>query len=263
MSIIKTGLRFSCAGFLAFTVASATAQEPPTPWQDVQEAFHSGNRFDIPSIIADPTGDAATVTRYFDVELALYWEGRDLPAAVYVGEQGIAYCLSRAAVAPATDRVVADRLKGVAGRIAFNLASATWPGWDQPEIDISEEQRDLGFVAARLALSISEELKSSPGALANGNWMVGAHQLAAGQFSEAAESFDKAALLARAAKDRGMELTSEGFAALADIAGRRDPDKATDRLDQARSALEREVEDPDFWTVQLDTAYRVFAPPVD
>jgi hypothetical protein len=88
--------------------------------------------------------------------------------------------------------------------------------------------------------------------------MVGAHHLAADEFREAVRSFDSAALLARTTGDRGMELTSAGFAALAEIAGDMDVEVASERLGEIRGAIELEVADPLFWTGQLDTAYRVF-----
>jgi hypothetical protein len=193
-----------------------------------------------------------------DVERALYWEGRDLPAALFVAEQGIAYCLTRAALTAEDNPTLAVRLKAAAGRIAYNLASSTWPGWDEAGIEITPQQLELGQVSARLALTVSEELEAAPGALANGNWMVGAHYLAAGAFRDSARSFQRAALFAGGVEDRGMELTSEGFALLAQIAGDDDVDSAFDRLDEIRGLIEREVPTPEFWTGQLDTAARVF-----
>lgn len=226
-------------------------------WNSVQSAFQGGNRLAIAGLIADADGDAATVSRYFDIERSLYWEGKDLPAAMYVAEQGIAYCLARAVVAE-TNPPLAQQLRAAAGRIAFNLASSTWPGWNEPGIVISEAQRKVGQEAARFALSTSEELNAGPGPLANGYWMLAAHQLAAGEYREAVASFRRAALFGRAADDRGTELVSEGFVSITQIVAGIDPDDARSRLAEVRAALNAELEDPEFWTDQFDTAWQVF-----
>ena len=243
---------------IVVSTPSLSGQDVSGIWREVQEAFRSGDRFAIPALVADAAGDAETVARYMDIERALYWEGRDLPAAVFVAEQAIAYCLTRAALASSESPALAAQLTAAAGRIAYNLASSTWPGWDEADIEITSQQRELGWASARLALSVSEDLDAGPAALANGNWMVGAHQLAAGEFPDAVRSFERAALLARGVEDRGMELTSAGFAALAEIADDRSSDDALERLDDIRQQIERDVSDPVFWTGQLDTAARVF-----
>jgi hypothetical protein len=226
-------------------------------WMEVQSAFNGGNRFAIPGLIADADGDPATISRYFDVERSLYWEGKDLPAAMYVAEQGIAYCLARAVVAEANPPL-AQQLRAAAGRIAFNLASATWPGWNEPGIIISDAQRTEGQEAARFALSVSEELNAGPGPLANGHWMLAAHQLAAGEYREAVASFRRAALFGRAAEDRGTELVSEGFVSITEIVAGINPDDARSRLEDIRAMLNAELEDPEFWTDQFDTAWQVY-----
>jgi hypothetical protein len=233
------------------------SQDPDELWMEVRDAFVSGDRLAIAGMIADPAGDAETVSRYFAIERALYWEARDLPAAVFVAEQGIAYSLARAAIT-SENSAMARQLRGAASRIAFNLASSTWPGWDEPGIRITPQQRELGWASARLALRISEELNSGPAALANGTWMVGAHQLAGGQFRDAMASFRRAALFGEAAQDRGTVLVSEGFVAITEIAADDDAEEARRRLEEIRAMLEREVDNPESWTVQFDSAYRVF-----
>jgi len=225
---------------------------------EVQKAFASGNRLAIPGMITDPAGEAGTISRYHDVERALYWQAHDLPAAVFVAEQGIAYCLIRAITVAGNNPNLSRRLRGAAGRIAFNLASSTWPGWNEPGIEVTPEQRELGREGARFALSVSEELDAGAGPLANGHWMVGAHELAAGEFEEAITSFERAALYGRAAGDRGTELVSEGFAAITRIAANMDAGDARERLGEIRATIERELGNPSFWTSQFDTATQVF-----
>jgi hypothetical protein len=238
--------------------ASGRAQDPGDLWREVQEAFRSGNRLDIASMIADPAGEAQTVSRYFDVERALYWEGRDLPAAVFVAQRAIAYCLIRASLVAGENPAVSRQLEGAASRIAFNLASSTWPGWDEPGIRITPEQRELGWASARLAVRISEKLNVGPAGLGNGYWMLGAHELAAGAYEDATASFRRAALFGQGAADRGAELVSEGFMAITDLVAGRNTESARTRLGEIRATIEREVPDPEFWTVQFDAASRVF-----
>ena len=245
---------------LLFGVAAAhaAASQDVELWREVLEAFDRGDPLVISELVAVPGSEAETVSRYLDLERSLYWEGRRLEAAVFVAEQGIAYCLTRAALVADENAPAARQLRGAASRLAFNLASSTWPGWDEPGIEIRASFQQLGLTSARLALRLSEDLEAGPGALANGYWMVGAHELAAGSFDQAGQSFGRAALFARAASDRGTELVSEGFRELTRVAAGEDRDEAVERLGEIRQALESEVANPDFWTEQIDTARRVF-----
>lgn len=260
MSLSRSLVVLSVACVLFGSPPLRSQDDAAALWTRIQSAFNGGNRLTIAGLIADADGDGATISRYFDVERSLYWEAKDLPAAMYVAEQGIAYCLARAVVAEANPPL-AQQLRLAAGRIAFNLASSTWPGWNEPGIVISGAQRTVGREAARFALSISEELNAGPGPLANGYWMLGAHQLAAGEYQEAVASFRRAALFGRAAEDRGTELVSEGFVSITQIVSGIDPDDARSRLEEVRATLNDELEDPEFWTDQFDTAWQVFVAP--
>jgi hypothetical protein len=262
MSIVRFSTVSLLALLLSFASLTAGGQEETADlWMAISSAFHNGDRLEVAGLIAAPGSDAVTVSRYFDVERALYWQGRDLPAAMYVAEQGIAYCLARA-VANEANPALAIQLRAAAGRIAFNLASSTWPGWNEPGIVISDSQREVGMEAARLALSISEDLNAGPGPLANGHWMLAAHERAAGRYREAEASFRRAALFGRAAEDRGTELVSEGFVSITQIVAGIDAEDARSRLEQVRATLEAELEDAEFWTGQFDTAWRVFVEPL-
>jgi len=238
--------------------AGVSYQDTDALWVEVRDAFASGDRLGIAGLIASPEGDAGTVSRYFEVERALYWEAHDLAAEVFVAQQGIAFCLARATILSEDDPVVSRQLKAAASRIAFNLASSTWPGWDEEGIRVTADERELGAAAAAMALEISGELDAGAAALANGNWMVGAHHLAAGEPDQAIESFRRAALYGRAAKDRGTELVSEGFIAITEVTAGRNLEDARRRLADIRQTVDEELEDPGFWTSQFDTAWRVF-----
>ena len=95
---------------------------------------------------------------YYDLVKALYWERRNIPQVVAMSRAGIQYCSDQAEKAAASDWETAYALRSGAKRLAFNLASFTWPGWNEPLIVLEPLHVSEGLDAARLNLRLALEL---------------------------------------------------------------------------------------------------------
>src|SRR4051794_17432075 len=87
-----------------------------------------------------------------------YWKAKDLNGAVALLIDGIACGQAAAKANPAE----ATQILGTVKAMAFNLASFTWPGWDEQGITITPEQLAAGRQAAELNYQLALELNRPP-----------------------------------------------------------------------------------------------------
>jgi hypothetical protein len=252
-------LLLGLALLLVCTLADA-AEEKPAPEkldpavEEVQRLLRTRDSFAAAEYL-EAEGDPKTVgQRYYRVLSALYWKKRDLPAVVLVARAGIHYCLRRAPGAPEAE---AAELRGLGKALAYDLASFTWPGWDEAGVQPTPADEATGLDAARVNLRLAVELKRGAAPLMNAHWMLGAHQLGAGQFAEAARSFEHAADFARQGQNRGGELMAQGYGILTRLLEGQDP-AAEAELRANAEALPQE-EDGAFFRDQIAAARKVFA----
>ncbi len=241
-------------------VTVSYAQNSDAHWQEIRALIRAGDSLAIAEVIARQ-GDPQTVAGlYNSIVRDLYYNAHDLKAVVLVAQKGIDYCLSQAVQASGRHQAdLADEFRGRAKDLAYNLGSYTWPGWDEPGIQIQPLDRALGFAAARLNLRFGEELDRGPAPMSTAYWLLGAHALAAGEFAEAIEYFQQSAELARSGGERSAELLSQGFEGIAKVASRTAVEEGERELNQTKIILGIEnIADAAFWIDQLDTAYRVF-----
>src|SRR4051812_41778941 len=78
------------------------------------------------SAFADPM---KAVELYAQAVMDAYWKKKDLQAAVTLGRAGIQHALGAAAWNNDPEKSAA--LRGKAKAMAYNVASFTWPGWDE------------------------------------------------------------------------------------------------------------------------------------
>ena len=143
--------------------------------------------------------------------------------------------------------------------MATNVASFTWPGWDEPGVSISEEQMRQGLTCARFSLRQLCELDPTPAQLAFTSWLLGAQLLAHRQYAEAQEVFATAlAHKQEHGEDEDGRLMLEGYSGLTKLlAGRLDLGEK--EFSAAVTTLRsRETEDAQFYADQLLTARDVF-----
>ncbi|MGV3721466.1 MAG: hypothetical protein ACO1SX_11210 [Actinomycetota bacterium] len=245
------------AGLLALALGppvGAQAEKEGPAVAKVQAVLRVSDSYAVAELLEQEGEPKAIARRYYGVMNALYWKKRDLPAMIVVARSGIHYCLSRAK--GAAEAEAAD-LRGLAKTMAYDLASFTWPGWNEPDILPTMADEAIGLDAARLNLRLAVELKRGAEPMLNAHWVLGAQQLPAGQYAGAIRSFEQSAELARAAKARGPELMATGYALLAKqlLA----PAAETEKALAANAAALVKEKDGQFFQEQIATAQRVFA----
>jgi hypothetical protein len=171
-----------------------------------------------------------------------YWKAKDLDAAIALLQDGIRRGLA------SSDIEVLGKVKAM----SFNLASFTWPGWDDPGIAISPEHLKIGQAAAELNHRLALQLNRPQDKVAVAHWMIGAHALPAGQLERALQHFAHYRDLAGDDTNRHV---ADGYIAIAHLLAGRDENAS---FDQAVAALRAvNSEDSNFYADQLLTVRRV------
>lgn len=161
---------------------------------------------------------SASPDAYSEAMRHAYWEDKDLAGAIAIAFAGISRLLAEARSAEPEH---APALRSGAKKLTYDLASFSWPGWDEPGIIVTPPEMRAGFAAARANLRMAEELDKGDLPLSRAHWMLGAHELSAGHHEEAHASFERAAEHAARAGDRPQAELALAFAALVAVA--RDP----------------------------------------
>ena len=152
------------------------------------------------------------------------------------------------------DAETVNDIRRFARGVAFNIASFTWPGWDDTG-PIPLERQQLGLSAARVGLALAEAAEDvTPNIL----WINGVHEINAGEFENAIATFTRAKSVAKNSFFKSMH---DAWIALTR--------HLMNPTDASRTALDIAVEavktgdDPDaeFYAQQLSTALTVFLRP--
>jgi tetratricopeptide (TPR) repeat protein len=157
------------------------------------------------------------------------------------------------------DATLAEELRGTAKTMAYNLASNTWPGWNETGIRITPADIEAGMEAARLNLRLAIELKRGPDPMFNAHWVIGALELARGRHDEAIASYEQARKIATDSNLRAYALLAGGSIAIAKIAGKINVSEGERDLAQVKSSLTSEnLNDGKFFADQLEATYQIF-----
>jgi hypothetical protein len=194
---------------------------------------------------------------YNDLVKDLYWQKRNMATMAALCRAGIQFCLDQAEETALTDRNKTADLRSAAKQLAFNLASFTWPGWDEPEIELDPSQTADGLDAARLNLRLALELDKGDLALSRAYWMLAGHLLAAHAATGAEATYRRAALYAGRAGDDAEKLLALAFAALVRWMMEPESDGRRQVFATAREKLTTLAEGPAY-LAQIDGARRVF-----
>lgn len=207
--------------------------------------------------------DPVIVAKTFSqLMLDLYWQEKNLPLAIAFGRAGAQFAFSSAAAIESSDPTKATELRGSAKAMTYNLASFTWPGWNEPGIVTTAADVALGLDAAKTNLRLAVELQKGDLPLSRAYWMLAAQQLASGEHAAAAESFQAAARFATAANNPSEAELANGFAAIVHIvASVNEPARqevAKKELQAIREKL-KSLPDGDAFCGQFDGALQVFS----
>ena len=197
---------------------------------------------------------------YDELVRHLYWKEKNVPDMVALARAGIQYGLNAGTAVADEDVELALQLRSKAKTIAYNLASYTWRGWDEPGISLDETNQQFGLEAAHTNLRLALELDKGDMRISRAHWMVGAQLLAAGDMPRARESFQLASIYAARAQEETDELMARGYVLLVELL--QDSENAS--LQQAMAQVKRQlaqVEHGRMFVDQLETAWQVFNMP--
>lgn len=135
--------------------------------------------------------------------------------------------------------------------VAYNLASFTWPGWND-SYEISPEMQALGLGAARAGLQLAKEIDDiNPTIL----WINGVHEMNARNHAIAIDRFKQAQWLA---SSKPMRVWYDAWIILTE----RLRDDSVSREDNWSRTIEQlktmEFEDSEFYIEQLENAAIVY-----
>ncbi|MDX1417584.1 MAG: hypothetical protein R3293_25500 [Candidatus Promineifilaceae bacterium] len=198
----------------------------------------------------------ATAETYHKLMKDLYWQQKNVSDMVVVAQAGIEYGLSQARHFEESEPQAAYDLRSWAKSIAYDLASFTWRGWDEPDIVITAADEAAGLRAAVLNLELAKELEKGALRISRAYWALGAQQLAAGELLEAEESFSAGEKQADSVSEESDALLCRAYAAL--VACLREPQNEAlqANLTAVKQKLQ-EVEHGAYFVEQVETAARV------
>lgn len=204
----------------------------------------------------------AVATAFSDLILDCYHEAKSLEQVIHFGHAGIHYCLAAALALDGRDDDAARELRYAAKRMATNAASFTWPGWDEPGIAITPEQRRQGLMFARFSVRQLHELDPTAAQLAFTYWYLGAHLMADRQYAEALSAFESALDYNREhGTDPEGRLMLEGYIGLTKVLAGQEQCGDTKYCAAITALQGHDSEDAQFYAAQLIFARAVFTAP--
>ena len=196
---------------------------------------------------------AEQIQNFDQVMRHTYWQNKDLPATIQIGKAGVKLGQSLADTYPDQTSEINSQIK----TIQYNLASFTWPGWDEPGIEISLEQVQIGLAASQENLRLAIELKKDAIRLSRAYWMLGGMEMAVKDYANAKEHFAQAEGFAHQAGSQAEALLAQGFEVLTGILADPDDETLSKDLEQTKTSLLAE-KDGEFFVKQIDDAWRFF-----
>lgn len=181
-----------------------------------------------------------------NVRKTFYWEQKDLSTYVVLTKHLFRTAIENHDAGGEYADDFGNRILG----LGYDLASMTWPGWDEDGIDMTEEFRKTGLVAAKLIVDFADAHDAPAAVRYNNYWLYGAHLLADGNTDAAREAWGSALALASQDERPGME----AWLAVADSVESGETTLLEDRLRQLEAA-----DEPQAGTAsQIRTAMNVF-----
>lgn len=200
------------------------------------------------------TSPLESIQHLCDLARDAYWKQKDLPAAIAHSQSAITQAFAEAA--RTTDSDLSLKLRGLAKAAAFNLASFTWPAWDEPGITVTPADQVIGREAAEINLHLALKLNRPPGPVANAYWLSGAHELAAANYDLALNLFAQYRLIAPTDDHRHL---ADGYTAITLLTAHRDDAPASTQFDAAVSSLlALNTDDTKFFADQLLSVRKFF-----
>jgi aspartyl/asparaginyl-tRNA synthetase len=206
-------------------------------------------------------GEPQTVAKiYSNLVNDFYWKEKAFSEVITFSRAGIQYCLTKAQEIAKDDVEKVVQLKTTAKIISYNLASYTWPGWDEKGISISQSDLLVGLDAAKLNLRLAFELKKGAVPLSMAYWVLGAQYLALANYDEAIKAFISSKEKAEEGNNKMNDLLASGYIGVTKIIQGSQKVEGEKELDKAIKEFKKlNTEDSEFYIEQLKTVLKIFA----
>ncbi len=247
---------------LLFLAAAALAGDKDDPvwtktFQNVKSLMGSSDSYQAISYINNLGEPDSVAEIYSRLVNDFYWKEKNLPHVIIMARAGIQYCLTKSDELKMPEPILAREIKKKARIISYNLASFSWPGWDEKGINIGHSDIIIGLDAARLNLRLVKELNEDDGKLSVAYWGIGAQLIAVQKYDEAIETFESSKEHARLAGEQMGQLLADGYIGITKIIS--GEEEGNELLGQAIKELEKlDNEDANFFIEQFNTALNVF-----
>lgn len=226
----------------------------------VYSLLESGDSFQAIEAI-ESSGDTKDIVNTYSALVGdIYGKRHDVTRMLIIGRAGISYTLAAADRIASDDAEQAEKLKGAAKAMSFNVSANAWPGWEDEGITINRSDSIAGLDLARLNLRLAGELKRDDQIVGNAHWLVGAHHLALKVYDKAIKEFSQSVKLSQAAKAADQEHMARGYVGIAKLAADKSNTDGKTELATAMEAL-REIgsDDAKFFATQLESVSKLFA----
>lgn len=146
-----------------------------------------------------------------------------------------------------------------AKRISFNAAADCWPGWSVADSAADPQVLTRALALAQRSATLVDKLGLDHLQQGTAIWLVGAFELALGNYAETYRAFSQAREHYLTGNAPGLVMLTEGYLALlSEVAGKHVP-AATENLDHVSAKIAAgNFEDGAEWIEQLRTAQKVF-----
>lgn len=225
---------------------------------DALELYRAEDSFAAIMHLCELPDPKTTMHSLADIMRHQYWKERDLAGALAFARAGIQFGLQSGLRYENSDPELAYDLRSSAKGFAYNFASYAWIGWDEPGVEITRADHAAGFDAARVNLRLAVELERGNLPTSRAYWMMGAYNLAEGEYSLAISNFEQGVIFAKKADAIVDELLNHGYILIAQMLASPADKNPREAYEKLKTAFQ-EVEHGGDFVQQLETAYKVFS----
>ncbi len=220
------------------------------------ETMKNDDYFKAIEYLSRPSNPLEILDSFKEIVQRLYRDSKDMAGVIIFS--GAAIQLTQMSILTGSFKEdVVLKMKQKAAAIAYNLASFTWPGWNEEGLELGLTEQNIGMEAAKTNLRFIEEIGGDNMQFARAYWMTGAHRLTLNHADEAIYCFERSLKYADWADHTEETLLAQGYMILAQMM--QSGDVGTQDLELLENLLKKMVELPggDAYAGQIETTYEV------
>jgi len=250
----------------AAAIAETIMEKPMTReeiYASVQQRINEADLFAGSTLVLTFGKTAEIVSAYESLIADAHHKAKSTEQVIHFGHAGVNYAFAMASIT--SDETQSKGYMIAAKRMATNVASFTWPAWQEPGITVMPQQCRDGLQFARMSVRLAAELELPVDKQSFTGWFLGAQLIANGLYDEAITSLAATRVFAQQTDNAESIAMLDGYAAMAVILKHKDTTEvpeagdATRTFDAAVAKLNViDNEDAAFYAKQLVDVRRFF-----